>query len=169
MRDAAKNAISRLGARLGERRQKAKDGERPALTGDDEINITEFSRLVQGTIDLLRVENEALVTGDVEKVAACYGPKSELLKSLSLRQPLIEPFLRERTEGIDELRSLIRTLAEHLSKNSTLLEGMASASRAIVSEVEAIRKRQSLDGIYDKKGAKRRDLEIWKGGFARKI
>lgn len=169
MRIAAKNAISRLGARLGERRQKAKDGERPALTGDDEVNITEFSRLVQGTIDLLRVENEALVSGDVEKVAACYGTKSELLKMLSLRQPLIEPFLREHTEGIDELRSLIRTLAEHLSKNSTLLEGMASASRAIVSEVEAIRKRQSLDGIYDKKGSKRRDLEIWKGGFARKI
>ena len=169
MKVSASQAISRLGARLRERRRRASQGERPPLTGDDEQNISEFTRIVDSTIQLLAIENDALRAGDVTRVAECFDAKSQLLKDLTLRQPVVEPCLKEDMEEIADLKLRIRKLAESLDQNGVLLQGMASASRAIISEVEHIRRRQSLDGVYDKTGQKRQGLGPSKGRFASKV
>lgn len=152
------SALSRLGLRFGERRQREQGGERPPLTTDDETNISEFAALVSRTIALLAIENEALVSGSVTGVSECFEEKSHLLRELTLRQPLVEPFLKEETPVILDLRVLVRDLAESLRRNGDLLKGMAEASTTILSEVDRIRRRQSLDGIYDKTGQKRHGL-----------
>ena len=169
MKVTASQAISRLGARLGERRRRASQGERPPLTRDDEQNISEFTRIVDDTIQVLAIENDALKNGDVSRVADCFEAKSQLMKDLTLRQPVVEPFLREDMDEIAELKLRIRKLADSLEQNGILLQGMAAASRSIISEVENIRRRQSLDGVYDKTGQKRTGLGPSKSRFASKV
>lgn len=156
-------AISRLGLRFGERRRRAQDGERPPLTADDENNISDFSRIVESTIRLLEVENEALRDGNVTRVSECYEEKARLLRELTLKQPVVEPFLTEATPQILDLRTLISQLSDSLSRNGDLLKGMAEASSSILSEVDHIRKRQSLEGIYDKTGQRRQGM-VTSGG-----
>jgi len=158
MKIPSPGAISKLGIRLRERRQRAGGDEDPALTSDDESNITEFEGLVRKTNALLQRENEALGRGEVERVAEFFSAKQELLKFLQLRQPLVEPFLRKQIPEIVTLRDHVKELSENLKRNGQLLSGMAEASRSIVSEVERIRKRQGLDGIYDKSGQIRPNL-----------
>lgn len=148
----ATSAISRLGLRFGERKRRSEDGENPALTSTDEGNIQDFSLLVQSAMDLLEIENEALLVGDARRVSACYEEKSRILRDLTFKQPVVEPFLRDETPEILALRAMIRDFAGLLQRNGELLEGMANASRTILAEVENIRKRQSLDGLYDKSG-----------------
>ncbi|MFG6082807.1 hypothetical protein ACEUZ9_004039 [Paracoccus litorisediminis] len=151
-------AISRLSKRFGERRKRQMAGDRPPLTSDDEKNISEFEVLITTGIRVLEMENEALVSGDVARVAEYYERKTELLRELTLRQPVIEPFLKDDLPEIANLRDLIRELRDNLQRNGVLLQGMASASRSILSEIERVRKRQSLDGVYDKSGHVRAGL-----------
>lgn len=169
MRILATGALSRLGLRLGERRQRTQAGDRPALTSDDEANIADFESLVGDAIRLLAHENDALVEGDVAGVAGFHEAKLQLLRELTLKQPVIEPFLREEIEPMASLRALLREFAEQLRKNGELLSGMASASRSILSEVERVRQRQSLNGVYDKTGQVRRDLDRRDGKIVKNL
>ncbi|WP_292291560.1 hypothetical protein [Marivita sp.] len=142
--------LSRLALRLRERRQT--EGGDPALTAEDRGNIESFEALLSQTLALLSSENEALVVGDVGAVAGFYEEKAHLLKSLELRQPAIEPFLREGPDVTGNLRDLIRELADQLQVNGRLLQGMAKASEAILGEIERTRSREGLRGLYDKSG-----------------
>ncbi|WP_134680630.1 hypothetical protein [Paracoccus ravus] len=151
----ASSAISRLGQRLGERRRRRSEGAHPAFTSDDLQNISDFEKLVEDTIRLLNLENDGLASGNVLRVAECYEAKSGLLRELTLKQPVIEPFLKEDVPELTRLRELLRQLAENLRRNGELLSAMAAASRSILSEIDHIRRRQSLDGIYDKSGQRR--------------
>jgi hypothetical protein len=152
--------FSRFGARFLERRQRATDGHSPALTRDDEENIAAFERLIREAIQLLKKEQIALQSGVIADVASFYQAKSRILKALELRQPLIEPFLKEKIPQIESLRDLLRVFAAQLIENGRRLEGMAIASRAINAELDRIRNRNSLQGMYDKRGKLRRGFEI---------
>lgn len=164
MKISPSGAISRLGIRLRERRNRS-TGDRIALTDTDGDNISGFEKLISDAIFVLEQENDALVEGDVEKVAGFFRSKSEVLKTLELRQPVIEPFLREDIPEVATLRSLISDLSVQLKKNGQLLEGVAEASRSIVSEVERVRKRQGLEGLYDKTGRLRDNVGPFEKNF----
>lgn len=157
MKISPSGAISRLGIRLRERRNRS-GGGRVALTDTDDDNISKFETLIADAIFVLEQENDALVEGDVQRVAGFFESKSELLKTLELRQPVIEPFLREDIPEISVLKDLISDLSVQLKRNGQLLEGMADASRSIISEVERVRKRQGLEGLYDKTGQLRENI-----------
>ncbi|WP_374434194.1 hypothetical protein [Tabrizicola sp.] len=141
---------SRLGLRLRARRHAG--GETASLTEEDHDNLHRFEALLSRTLDLLGAENAALDLGDIAAVAGLYEEKAQLLKSLELHQPCVEPFLREAGDHTARLRDLIRDLSDLLEKNGRLLKGMAEASRAILDEVDRVRSRQSLHGLYDKTG-----------------
>lgn len=156
-----REAISRLGIRLRERkaRQEHEEVEERAIVTDEDLaNLDEFSGLVQEAVDLLRLENDALRLADTGRVAAYFRRKQELLRLLSIRQPLIEPQLKLDREDVHEAKVRLRALAEELRLNANLLAGVAAASHTILSEVDRIRKRQSLEGVYDKTGRLRKDL-----------
>lgn len=169
MKITPSGAISRLSLRLRERRYRESQGERPPLTSADEENISEFERLITAGIRLLDLENEALEAGDVTRVAGYFERKSELLREMSLRQPVIEPFLNDDIPEIVNLRGLIRELSENFKRNGRLLEGMAMASRSILSEVERVRQRQSLNGVYDKTGQLKTGLDRKSGSILKKL
>ena len=152
--------FSRFGARFLERRRRATHGESPALTRDDEENIAAFEQLIRDAIQLLEKEQVALKSGVIADVARFYQAKSHILKLLELRQPLIEPFLKEKIPQIESLRDLLREFSAQLIENGRRLEGMALASRAINAELDRIRNRNSLQGIYDKRGKLRRGFEV---------
>lgn len=141
---------SRLGLRLRARRRAG--GGASSLTDEDRDNLQRFESLLSQTLDLLAAENAALELGDIGAVAGLYEEKARLLKTLELHQPCVEPFLREGGDHTTTLRDLIRELSDQLQVNGRLLKGMAEASRAIVDEVERVRTRQSLHGLYDKTG-----------------
>ncbi|MFA8386178.1 MAG: hypothetical protein ACEPO2_11185 [Pelagibaca sp.] len=144
--------LSRLALRLRERRQTETEDGDPPMTAEDRGNIESFEEILSRTLTLLSSENEALVAGDIGAVAGFYEDKAHLLKALELRQPVIEPFLRDGSDAAGTLRELIRELAEQLQVNGRLLKGMAEASQAILVEVERTRSRESLRGLYDKSG-----------------
>lgn len=164
------SALSRLGMRLGER--KARSGpDDTGLTQEDEDNIRNFEGLLSDTLGLLRKENEALVDKDIAAVASYFGQKAKLLESLERKQPAVEPFLAVDVPAVAQLRKLVRDLAGQLELNETLLRGMADASRTILSEIEHLRSRQSLKGVYDKTGQLRGDVNLKSSGkgFERKL
>lgn len=146
----AEPVLSRLGIRLRARRHAG--GGASALTPEDQENLGSFERVLSRTLDLLAAENEALQLGDIATVARLYDEKAQLMKRLELHQPRIEPFLRDEGEHLATLRDLIRELADQLQLNGRLLKGMAEASRAIMDEVDRVRTRQSLHGLYDRTG-----------------
>ncbi|PLS21168.1 hypothetical protein [Neptunicoccus cionae] len=164
------SALSRLGIRLGER--KARSGpDNAGLTQEDEENIHRFEGLLSDTLGLLRRENDALEAKDVATVASFFEEKAKLLETLERKQPAVEPFLAVDVPAVAQLRKLVRDLAEQLELNEHLLRGMADASRTILSEIEHLRSRQSLKGVYDKTGQLRGDVNVKAPGkgFERKF
>lgn len=164
------SALSRLGIRLGER--KARNGpDSSGLTQEDEDNIKGFEGVLSDTLDLLRKENKALVAKDIGVVASYFEEKAKLLETLERRQPTVEPFLSVDVPAVAQLRKLVRDLADQLELNERLLRGMAEASRTILSEIEHLRSRQSLKGVYDKTGQLRGDVSVKSlgKGFERKF
>lgn len=166
MKIAPPAALSRIAARFQERRSRAAQGERPPLTADDESNITDFSETTLGLIKLLLAENEALRRADVDAVAGYFPQKQDLLRRIEIRQPVIEPFLRESAEVTEALRLRIHELAQVIEENSRLLASMAEAAQMMRGELDRVRDRHSLKGMYDKSGqkattagAKRRGLD----------
>ena len=125
-------AISRLASRFHERRARAAMGERPPLTSDDEENIVNFSVIVKELIQLLEDENSALRHADLMQV--------------------IEPFIRDSAEITMVLREHLRALAQQIQTNAVLLSAMAEASRSIRLEMDRVRQRHSLKGMYGNKG-----------------
>lgn len=155
MKIGAPAALSRIAARFQERRNRAALGERPPLTTDDEQNIADFSTTAVNLIQLLLEENEALRHADVAKVADLFPQKQELLQRIEIRQPVIEPFLRESAEVTEALRLRIRELAGAIEENSRLLASMAEAAQSLRGELDRVRERHSLKGMYDKSGQTR--------------
>ena len=168
-----KEAITRLGIRLRERRARSQtedDAPQSAyITDEDLVSISDYEAIVADTIDLLRLENEQLASGNSARVAQFFRRKQELLRLLSLRQMAVEPYIRAGSPETQALKDLLRVLQEELHTNANLLAGMATASHAILSEVDRIRKRQSLEGVYDKTGQLRRDLDIRENRALKKI
>ena len=155
MKIAPTAALTRLASRFNERRARAALGERPPMTEADEENITAFAHVIDELINLLERENEALRQGDLEEVVHLFEGKQEMLRRLETRQPVIEPFLRESAEITEALRLRIRSLAAQLETNGTLLASMAEASQTIRAEVNRVRDRHSLKGMYNKTGQAR--------------
>ena len=74
----ASAAISRLGMRFGERKKRAEEeGGSPAMTSVDEENVIDFSRLVSSAMQILEIENQAIIDGDTRK-RVCGGSLTQV-------------------------------------------------------------------------------------------
>lgn len=153
------SALSRLGLRLSERKARQGSGT-SGLTQEDEANLEEFETIVSNMIEFLRKEQDALAANDIGRVASYFEEKVKLLEAIERRQPVVEPFLTADVPVAVQLRNLIKELSEQIATNERLLRGMAEASRTIVNEIEHLRNRQSLKGVYDKSGQLRGDVSV---------
>lgn len=150
----AKAEASRFRRRIAARRERAAAGLEPGpvLTDEDSHNLQEFEADTETVTALLQQEIQAIRAGRLETVMELYPRKAELLKRIELLMPVVEPFLKERIPGDLELAGRIAALKAAVQEDSALLERMSEATAAIVRDMEKIRNRHSLDGIYGKSG-----------------
>ena len=143
----------RIGERL-EARRNAGQQQGTVLTAEDAANLDDFAIRVQQANELLREEIAAIGEGRLNVVSELFGRKAEILKSLELKLPLIEPFMTHKGAAERNLPTLLAELKRTVSEDSALLSRMAVAAGTIVREIEKARNRNSLNGNYGKTGEK---------------
>ncbi|OWY00883.1 hypothetical protein [Thioclava sp. IC9] len=147
----AEETPSRFRKRMQARRDDiSADG--PVLTEEDDANLAAFEANIDATLDLLHEEIAAVGAGHLDRVTELYDRKADLLKRIELKIPVIEPFLEASEHAAPTLREKLRQLKVAVQDNSVLLSRMSDATRDIVREIEKIRNRHSLDGLYGKSG-----------------
>lgn len=147
----AEETPSRFRKRMQARRDDiSADG--PVLTEEDDANLAAFEANIDATLDLLHEEIAAIEAGHLDRVTELYDRKADLLKRIELKIPVIEPFLEASEHAAPTLREKLRQLKVAVQDNSVLLSRMSDATRDIVREIEKIRNRHSLDGLYGKSG-----------------
>ncbi len=141
---------SRFRKRMQARRETSASG--PVLTEEDDANLAAFEANIDATLDLLHDEIAAVEAGHLDRVTELYDRKADLLKRIELKIPVVEPFLAAAVDAAPALREKVRRLKGAVQENSVLLSRMSEATRDIVREIEKIRNRHSLDGLYGKSG-----------------
>ncbi len=152
---ANSNEPSRFARRLAQRRAlAAEDGavDGPVPTAEERAALAAFAEDLEAVTALLHREIAAIGAGALEEVGALYGAKTALLERIALRAPLAEPFLGSKVAEVLDLRGRLGALKDAVAEDSALLERMAQATDTIVREVEKIRDRHSLRGLYGKSG-----------------
>lgn len=120
-----------------------------------EMTHARAMQLVDRLSRVLRDEIAAIGRGELAEVEAIFPRKQQLLAEIEAAfadpAPLIEgeapPAVRLRAR-LAELQRLIRT-------DLALLQRMTEATGAVAREIERIRERHSLSGMYDKDGTAR--------------
>ncbi|MFC2970553.1 hypothetical protein [Acidimangrovimonas pyrenivorans] len=125
-----------------------------AMTDEDRQGLAAFESDIVAVTELLQDEIAAIGAGDLDRVGGLYERKAELLKRIELRMPVVELFLRDRLAGDDPLRARFAAFRAAVEEDSALLDRMSQATAEIVREIEKIRDRHSLNGLYGKSGQK---------------
>ncbi len=143
--------------RFGERRQgRGQTGETTGigLTEEDKANLDAFADTLLDTIELLKTEIAAIHDGHLEIVSDLYERKSNLMKWLELKTPLIEPFLSHPSTRENKIPEYLKELKRTVAEDGELLSRMSIAARSVVRELEEANNRSGLTGIYGKSGQK---------------
>lgn len=145
------DVTSRLNARMQARRDRS--GVQ-TLTDDDVRHLDEYTKKLDDAIDLLREEIAAIGSGQLNHVTNIYPRKSELLKWLELRAPVVEPLLKHDVAIKRRFPERLTTFKELLNQDGQLLKQMAHVAASITREIEKLINRSSLDGLYGQSGEK---------------
>lgn len=122
------------------------------MTEEDEDNLTVFEADVAAVTEVLEEEVAAIRAGRIDAVTDLYPRKAELLKRIELLMPVVEPFLRARIESDAALHARLGALKAAVEADGALLERISGATTTIVREIDKIRDRHSLNGLYSKRG-----------------
>ncbi|MEQ5870632.1 hypothetical protein J4E08_12055 [Sagittula sp. NFXS13] len=113
----------------------------------------EAGLLIDRLARVLRDEIAAIGQGELARIDELYPRKAELLGEIETAFGSGEKYFggddaqsRKLQRKLDELRDLIQT-------DLALLKRMTEATGAVAREIERIRDRQSLRGVYDREGA----------------
>ncbi|WP_372884233.1 flagellar biosynthesis protein FlgI [Shimia sp.] len=143
--------------RFGERREAragASESSAIGITGEDRTNLEAYAETLQETIELLRSEIAAIHDGHLDIVSDLFERKSNLMKWLELKTPLIEPFLSHSSARENNIPQYLQELKSMVAEDSALLSRMSIAARSVVRELEKVNNRNALTGIYGKSGQK---------------
>lgn len=143
--------------RFGERRDAlagSPDTAAFGLTKEDKANLDAYAETLLETIELLRTEIEAIHGGHLEIVSELFERKSNLMKWLELKTPLIEPFLSHTSTRENKIPEYLQELKRAVAEDGELLSRMSVAARSVVRELEKANNRSGLTGIYGKSGQK---------------
>lgn len=135
------------------------------MTDEDDANLAVFEADVAAVTEVLEEEIAAIRAGRIEEVSSLYPRKAELLKRIEVLMPVVEPFLRARIETEPDLRARLSALKSAVADDGALLERISDATTRIVREIDKIRDRHSLNGLYSKSGERRAEA----GGPRRSI
>lgn len=144
----------RLSRRIAARRA---HGDALQMTEEDVQNLALFEADVAAVTRVLEEEIAAIAAGRIEEVPEIYPRKAELLHRIEVLMPVVEPFLKIRIDADPDLRGRLVALKAAVSQDGALLERISDATTAIVREIDKIRDRHSLNGLYGKRGERRTD------------
>lgn len=145
---------SRFRARIEARRARAAAGipAGPVPTAEDDRNLADFEADTVAVTELLQSEIAAIRAGKLDLVTELYPRKAALLKRIELLLPVVEPFLKDKVRRDARLAEGLAALKRAVQEDSALLERMSVATGEIVRDIEKIRDRHSLNGLYGKSG-----------------
>lgn len=110
---------------------------------------TEATESLDALIALLRRETEAIQAGRLEVLAETGQEKATLAARVEgAAEALAQSDDPAAAEKLAELR-------DTLARNEAVLSRTAEATAEIVADVARIRRRHSLDGLYDREGGRR--------------
>lgn len=144
-----------LKERMAEKTKQISNGEKPSgyiPSGYDKDQMSFFSTILDDMITLLTKENEAIQKGDLDIVNDLHDIKKEGLRQLEIKSPIIEHQFQHG--DFPELKEKIGNLKALIDENGIILERMSYAAKNISNEINKIKNKRSLDGIYEKSGRK---------------
>ncbi|OWU83196.1 hypothetical protein ATO6_20365 [Oceanicola sp. 22II-s10i] len=106
---------------------------------------------------LLRDEIAAIGQGNLARVESLYPRKTELLAEIEKVFADPEHLLAGDGAQAQRLRARLEALNELIHSDLTLLQRMTEATGAVAREIERIRERHSLEGLYDRDGTTGKD------------
>ena len=118
-------------------------------------NMTAAVTVVDRLSRLLRDEIAAISAGKLAVVNEIFPEKSKLLGEVEEVFAMPRPLLEEHPRAA-ELRHKLEELRELIAQDFALLEKMTEATGAVIEELDRIRDRHSLSGIYGPDGEKSR-------------
>lgn len=145
---------TRFRRRIAERRARAAAGlgEGPLPSEEDDRNLASFQEDAREVTALLREEIAAIHAGRLDSVTALFPRKAALLKRIELLMPVVEPFLKEQLRSDRALADRLSEMKAAVREDCELIERMSLALADVIRDIEKIRNRHSLDGIYEKSG-----------------
>ncbi|MGI3170974.1 hypothetical protein ACRARG_17615 [Pseudooceanicola sp. C21-150M6] len=117
-------------------------------------NMTAAVTVVDRLSRLLRDEIAAITAGKLGVVNELFPEKQELLSQVEEVFAAPRPLLEDHPRSA-ELRHKLEEMRELIAQDFALLEKMTEATGAVIEELDRIRDRHSLSGIYGPDGAKR--------------
>jgi chromosome segregation ATPase len=127
------------------------------MTRQDTPMPTACLGAIDELVDLLKTEIENIERGNFQKIGELFQKKRELVARIESCVPKLKEELHPETKTARLLRERLATLRAILEEDIGIVERMAVAASDLADEIERIRKRHSLSGIYGAKGDKKAD------------
>jgi hypothetical protein len=149
------NQRKSLKERMALKAKKISQGENISEYTPNDYDKEQFELFVNNLdnmIEILKLENFAIHSGDLDTVNKLHEDKKDGLRQLEIKTPIIEEYMKFKNDpGVKEK---IGFLKELIDNNGILLERMSFAARNITYEINKIQNKHSLDGLYEKSGRK---------------
>lgn len=97
-------------------------------------------------------EIEAIARGDLNAIEDLRPQKAEMLTRLENAQDAIQAALNADREGAAELREKIQSLQKLTAESERQLRRLSEAAGEVLQELQRIRDRHSLKGLYSGSG-----------------
>ena len=119
-----------------------------------DVTPARANMLIDQLARLLRDEIAAIGQGQLARVEELFPRKAELLGEIETVFGQQEKNFGQDDAASERMRVRLDDLRDLIATDLALLRRMTEATSAVASEIERIRDRQSLRGLYGKDGAR---------------
>jgi len=144
-----------LKERMAEKRKLIDSGHEISentLSNDEKNQMSFFLESIDRMCDLLKKENNSIKSGNLDIINELFEMKKEGLRTIENKAPLVEHLIN--SDSFPESPKKIKELKMLVDENGVLLERMNAAAKVISSELNKIKNKHSLNGLYEKTGKK---------------
>ncbi|MCR8550503.1 hypothetical protein M4578_21995 [Salipiger sp. P9] len=111
------------------------------------------TQLIDRLARLLRDEIAAIGQGQLARVEELFPRKQELLAEIETAFADAEHLFTEESAAAEKLRRKLSDLRDLIQTDLSMLRRMTDATSAVAREIDRIRDRQSLSGLYERDGS----------------
>ncbi|WP_370162306.1 hypothetical protein [Limimaricola soesokkakensis] len=122
------------------------------MTQETESQPSGLEAEIAELVALLEAEIAEIRAGDLAGVTARLERKSELAARIEAARPEIEAGLAAGDDAAQELRERLDALADLIARDAAMLERMRATTGAVARDLERLRDRHGLGGLYGANG-----------------